>query len=164
MAEPVPAPRRARTDDLAALVALERRCFETPWSEAMVRTEITHPGSAVWVLDGVDDERLAAAAMFRFLVPEAELLRLAVDPDLRRRGLAGHLLTACLETLHAHGIDRCHLEARADNVAALGLYRRLGFEEVGRRRGYYPAVAGASGTSPAVDAVLLRRGTAKTPA
>jgi ribosomal-protein-alanine N-acetyltransferase len=49
------------------------------------------------------------------------------------------------------GAGAMHLEVGEDNFAARGLYEKLGYQQAGRRRGYY---AGESGS---VDALLLRR-------
>lgn len=63
---------------------------------------------------------------------EAEVLGLAVDPGARRRGVGRALLAAALA-----GVERAHLEVRADNVAARALYEGFGFVVAGRRRAYY---------------------------
>jgi ribosomal-protein-alanine N-acetyltransferase len=52
-----------------------------------------------------------------------------------------------------HGAKRMYLEVRPSNVAGQGLYRRLGFETIGRRRGYYPA--GAAREDAVVMALTL---------
>ncbi len=68
---------------------------------------------------------------------DAELQRIAVDPAYRRRGLAGELLAAVEEQAAAGGAGRLLLEVREDNTPATAFYEARGFEEVGRRRGYY---------------------------
>jgi ribosomal-protein-alanine N-acetyltransferase len=68
---------------------------------------------------------------------DAELQRIAVDPAYRRRGLAHDLLAAVEERVAAEGATRLLLEVREDNAPAAAFYRARGFEEVGRRRGYY---------------------------
>ena len=81
---------------------------------------------------------------------EAEIVTIAVDPAHRRAGLGARLVKALVAGLQAEGIERLFLEVADDNAAALGLYRRLGFIETGRRKGYYARPRG-----PAVDARLL---------
>ncbi|RMD78948.1 MAG: GNAT family N-acetyltransferase, partial [Gammaproteobacteria bacterium] len=64
------------------------------------------------------------------------------DPERRRRGHGGYLLRRLIQIAGRLGARTLFLEVRPSNAAALALYRRLGFEEVGRRRGYYPAMEG----------------------
>jgi ribosomal-protein-alanine acetyltransferase len=62
-----------------------------------------------------------------------EILNLAIAPEYRRRGLANLLVNQCISS-HP---GTWFLEVRESNLAARRLYKRLGFEEVGRRPGYY---------------------------
>lgn len=83
----------------------------------------------------------------RVAADEAEILTLAVLPASRRAGLAGMLLRAAWSRAAAAGETRILLEVAEDNTAARALYAKIGFEQVGRRRGYYGAGA---------DALVLR--------
>lgn len=58
-----------------------------------------------------------------------------VAPDARKQGLAGALVRGVLDICRASGFTRCGLEARADNAAALAVYRRLGFQTLCEREG-----------------------------
>ena len=89
---------------------------------------------------------------------EAEVLTLAVDPAQRRRGVARALLERGADWAADHGAEMLWLEVAADNAAARGLYAAAGFQEAGRRRGYYGRTGGA------VDALVMRRGLNTGPA
>ena len=65
-------------------------------------------------------------------LPEREILNLAVAPNYRRSRVATALLKHELSREATH-----FLEVRESNVAAVALYRKCGFVEVGRRAGYY---------------------------
>ncbi len=82
----------------------------------------------------------------RVAADELHIVGLAVDPALRRRGIATRLLAEALREAAARGVVVAHLEVRSSNSAAQGFYARFGFEVVGRRLRYY-----ANGE----DAVLL---------
>jgi [ribosomal protein S18]-alanine N-acetyltransferase len=82
-----------------------------------------------------------------------QLESIAVLPSNRRRGLATLLIRAILTWARESGAHHLSLEVRASNGAAIGLYRRLGLQEEGRRPGYY--------ADPEEDALLL--GTSVTP-
>lgn len=130
------------------MVALEAAAFADPWPAAALVGQLSAPGGLVLAIPGADPRELLAYAAYLVVADEAELLRIAVLPSARRRGLARRLLAAGLGRLASAGIVRCHLEVRADNVPALALYARFGFAPIGRRRRYY-----ADGT----DALLLAR-------
>ena len=129
--------RTARPEDLERIVWLEQIGFPDPWPRELLAYEISHPMSVVLV--GVWGEGLPAAgyASFRKGGGEAELLRLAVAPGERRRGVARALVLGGLERLRPGGIESCFLEVRTNNDGAIAFYLEMGFERVGRRKGYY---------------------------
>ncbi|QQR72651.1 MAG: GNAT family N-acetyltransferase [Holophagales bacterium] len=128
--------RRATEADLRSLVALEQVCFPLPWSEVQISSSLTSELAEILLLGGSGLEP-SAYAVFQFVADEAELLRIGVCPDRRGRGEARRLLTQGLERLRMRGLRTCHLEVAVHNEAARALYRALGFEPVGFRRGYY---------------------------
>jgi ribosomal-protein-alanine acetyltransferase len=127
--------RRAGSRDVAALQRLEQLCFDDPWSEASLRTELEAGHGRVWLccLDG----EAVGSLMAWHLYEDLEINRVAVVPTLRGRGIGALLVRQVLDEAIAGGAARALLEVRADNAAALALYRRTGFAESGRRKGYY---------------------------
>lgn len=142
--------RLAVPADAEALAAIHRQAFpDDPWSAASILASLD--GGGVWVEDAP-----LGFALFRAVADEAELLTLAVRPDRRRRGIGAALLAWTCRAAHARGARVLHLEVGADNPAALALYGRCGFAEVGRRPGYYRrGDLGRDGHR--VDAILLSR-------
>ena len=138
-----PAEARLRplgSDDLAALTALEQAGQAAPWTPTQLAAALADPGTRIV---GVErDARLVGHAVVVRLPFEAELQAILVAGDERRQGLAARLLEAVIETARGWGVERLLLEVRASNTPAIGLYRRAGFNEDGRRRGYYPPLAG----------------------
>jgi len=142
--------RAAVPGDAAAIAMLERESFPHPWTELQVLGELTHPAPFCWVAStsGADGAPLAGYALFRRVLDEAELLRLAVAVSLRRRGLAEALVERGIAELRAHDCETAFLEVREDNAGAIGFYEATAWTLAGRRRRYYP-----DGT----DALLYRR-------
>ena len=79
---------------------------------------------------------------------DAELIRIAVSPEHRRRGIGRRLLSELIEETGRRGIHDIFLEVRSGNAAAIGLYRSAGFENAGIRKDYYH--------EPKEDALILR--------
>jgi ribosomal-protein-alanine N-acetyltransferase len=135
-------------DDIPAIMELEARCFESPWSADIYRRElITSSFSfyhvvrpAVVSTDGDLPPILAYGGCW-VMGDECHLMTIATHPDWRRRRMSEWLLLDLLATARGRAAAQCTLEVRSGNDAAIALYEKLGFEQVGVRRNYYPASA-----------------------
>jgi ribosomal-protein-alanine N-acetyltransferase len=121
----------------SSLAELERECLSSPWSAPQLAAELAAAGALPLVALTHEGE-LAGYALFRSVLDEAELLRVAVRPTSRRLGLGGRLLRRGEELLRESGCTRLHLEVGEGNDAAVALYEGLGWERTGRRAAYYP--------------------------
>jgi ribosomal-protein-alanine N-acetyltransferase len=141
-----------QASDAAALSVIESLVFPHPWNAVQLAAELRLPTAlgVAFAAEGgaAATERVVAFALFRRLLDEAELLRLAVLPAWRRRGLAAALVEHGLAQLRATGVTSAFLEVRADNDTAIAFYERGGWAQAGRRARYYPDGA---------DALLYRR-------
>ncbi|WP_457571095.1 ribosomal protein S18-alanine N-acetyltransferase [Desulfovulcanus sp.] len=122
--------------DLAELVDLERLCFATPWTEDQFRLCLVQEHFYVFGLKS--GGRLVGYISFFLVGKEMEILNLAVHPERRRQGLGTKLLYTALIFFRRKKGKKVFLEVRPSNVAALNLYKRAGFVQVGLRRNYYP--------------------------
>lgn len=127
------------------IAALEAASFSTPWSESSIRAELSNP-YALW-LTAMDGECLAGYLGVQFGPDGGDIMTVATDPVFRRRGVAKNLICAMTEILRAKRLQWLTLEVRPSNVSAVGLYKALGFREVGRRPRYYK--------KPTEDALLM---------
>jgi len=127
-----------------ALATVHAAAFEAPWSAAEFAALLAAPGVVALEAEG-------GFALVRALAGEAEMLTLAVAPELRRRGTGRTLLRAAMAAAGEAGAESLVLEAAADNAPALALYAQEGFTAVGRRRAYYARTG-----EPAADALVLR--------
>jgi ribosomal-protein-alanine N-acetyltransferase len=128
--------RPVEAADLGRLAWLEAASFADPWPGELLGDELAHPAALMLVAANAEGPA-AGYACFRLAGGEGELLRVAVDPALRGRGLGTALVAAGLARLRQAGVCSCHLEVRPDNASALAVYLRLGFALAGRRPGYY---------------------------
>ncbi len=129
----LPQPRRASAAARVPLDALFRDAGLPRWSAEQWAGEWAHPGGRIWWIP--DRGAALAGLVVRCAADEAEILQLAVAPAARRQGAASLLLDAFRSA--EPQIDRMFLEVRASNDPAQAFYRAVGFEEVGRRVGYY---------------------------
>jgi len=130
------------------LAALHAPAFDHPWN-AQDFIDLMETGAQAIMAIGADGP--LGFILVRAILDEAEILTLAVRPDARRVG-AGRLLvdTAAIQ-LALSGAATLWLEVAEDNVAGRALYQSAGFEETGRRKGYYRRPEGP------VDALVLQR-------
>lgn len=132
---------------VAQVAALERECFSAPWSENAIGSELHNPLS-VWFV-AMDGDTLAGYVGSQAVLGEADMMNLAVVPAYRRQGVADGLVKALVAFLKEQQVHSLTLEVRASNEAAIALYEKLGFAQVGRRPGYY--------CKPKEDALILRK-------
>ena len=131
---------------LESLLLLEERCFSDPWSRGMMQSALADPSILVFALR--EGECLVGYLMLMSVLPDGEILNLAVMPEYRRQGLADKLFDACLAYCRGVGIEMLFLEVRASNTPAVSLYEKQGFVTVGRRKNYY--------RYPKEDALVMR--------
>jgi ribosomal-protein-alanine N-acetyltransferase len=133
--------RRAGTDDLEAVMAIEHAVFANDaWSRDSMRSELASTHSHYLVAFPVGEPgRIEAYA--GLLAPrgsgQADIQSIAVVPSARRQGLARTLVRTLIAEARDRGAREVFLEVRADNPGAESLYDSLGFERIAVRAGYY---------------------------
>jgi tRNA threonylcarbamoyl adenosine modification protein YeaZ/ribosomal-protein-alanine acetyltransferase len=140
--------RHAGADDIPLLAAMHRACFVHGWTEDMLRSSLSLPGSAALVAELAG--RAYGFLQYQWIAGEAEVNTLCVLPAFRRQGFGRLLMDALVRELTARRSERLFLEVAADNAAAVALYRKMGFAETGKRAGYYARTGG-----PAADAITM---------
>ncbi len=120
------------------VLEIEKKCFpDEPWTRGMFESELENMISAFLV--GVDED-VGAVVCFggMWLIADmAEITNIAVDPNHRRLGIGEKTLSLLCGICRERGVSRINLEVRDGNEAAMGLYKKFGFEPVGRRAKYY---------------------------
>ena len=132
---------------VSQVAALEKLCFSDPWSENSVASELNNPLS-LWLV-ALDGDAVAGYVGSQSVMGETDMMNIAVDPNYRRQGVAAALVEALVRQLKANGNHCLTLEVRASNDAAIALYEKLGFAQIGRRPNYY--------RNPREDALILRK-------
>ncbi|MDR2239987.1 MAG: ribosomal protein S18-alanine N-acetyltransferase [Zoogloeaceae bacterium] len=125
-----------RLEDVDAVLALEQRAYRFPWTRANF-TDSLAAGYSAWCCRR--DGELIGYALVMMALDEAHLLNITVAPDWQRRGYGLLIMRHLFDVARSHGGKHMFLEVRPSNAAGQGLYARLGFKTIGRRKGYYPA-------------------------
>ena len=127
---------------------LEKICFgSAAWSEKSVASELTN-ALALWLV-ALDGDRVAGYVGSQTVCGETDMMNVAVHPDFRRQGIGEKLVEQLVAELKAIGSHALMLEVRASNAPAIGLYEKMGFQQVGLRKNYY--------RDPKEDALILRK-------
>jgi len=142
-----------KSADLDSVIEVMNSAFDERFGEAWTRSQCAGilPMPGVKLVVALFDGRAAGFSLHRIIGDEAELLLLAVAPDLRRHGIGRMLLDDFLDGARSQGVTRVHLEVREGNPAVI-MYRSAGFALAGRRRKYYRGRSGGE-----FDALTLGR-------
>lgn len=134
--------------DIAEIVAIEQSAYTHPWTEILFE-DCLRVGYCCWVM-----ERHGAIIGYGIIsvgAGECHVLNLCVKPEMQNNGYGSAMLEHLLEIARSHNVEVVFLEVRPSNRRAIRLYEKAGFNEIGLRSNYYPAVDGRE------DAIILAR-------
>lgn len=133
--------------DINDVLRIEQASFSIPWSREMFLCELTdHPFSYLYVAKDRSGKVLGYICYW-LIFDEMNILNLAVDDELRRKGIGSDLIKFALRDGVSRGAGTVILEVRCSNEAAIRLYEKFGFRKAAVRKGYYD--------NPKEDALLM---------
>ncbi|MDA8613721.1 ribosomal protein S18-alanine N-acetyltransferase [Gammaproteobacteria bacterium] len=137
--------RPASVDDISAIVEIENKTNQMPWSTAQFLSsmEVGHYSSVMY-----EENDILGFAIYSPIIPESHLLSIAIDPAHQGRGLGDKLLQQIILQNKTIGVKMISLEVRVSNLPAINLYEKRGFHKDAIRPNYY-------GGSPKEDALLM---------
>jgi [ribosomal protein S18]-alanine N-acetyltransferase len=145
----VTALRLARVEDAAAMSALHAAAFEEGWSEADFVTWLSRRHG--FAIAAMREREAVAFGLALEAGDDAELLTIAVAQGERRQGWGRKIFEALENEANKRSLTRWVLEVRHNNLAAVALYKSLGFMEISVRKAYYRTKEGQA------DALVLAR-------
>nr|WP_314465628.1 ribosomal protein S18-alanine N-acetyltransferase [uncultured Clostridium sp.] len=131
-------------EDISGVLEIEKLCFSDPWSCEMIENGLKS-SLETWLV--LWKEGAAGYCVFRIVADECELLRIAVRPEYRGRGLSKKLMDQMVFYSRQNDVKSIFLEVRESNDRAKNLYKSYGFTEEGVRKHYY--------LNPCENAVLM---------
>ena len=142
---------RMTEHDLVEVCQIEDLSSLSAWGWDAYHHELQSRGDSIMLVARIDstfhEYELAGFIVARTIADELHVNNVAVRHEFRGRGIGSMLLQTSLEEGRKRKARVAQLEVRAGNEAAQKLYRRCGFEVVGRRRSYY--------REPVEDALLM---------
>lgn len=138
--------RRASPEDISRIAALEAECFSDASTENSISALFGMGAVGVSAYDG---DTLCGFAYAADCAGDAELLRICVRNEYRKRKLGRRILSALHAELKTSEVGSVFLEVRESNAAAISLYVSEGYVETGKRKGFYKA--------PTEDALLFTK-------
>lgn len=146
-----PAPwhiRKMTAADVDSVMEIELLAYPFPWSEGIFR-DCLRVGYGCWIVERNDE--IHGYGIIMAGAGEAHILNLCVKPESRGQGLGRMMLEHLIVQSRRIRAQTVFLEVRPSNQAAIKLYLSAGFNELGVRKGYYPADGGRE------DALILAR-------
>ncbi len=137
--------RKMRPSDIPEILVIEQKNYHFPWGEDIFK-DCFKAGYSSWVCEEMD--KILAYCLVSIAAGEAHVLNVSVDPAEQNQGIGRKLMEHMIEIAKGKA-ETIFLEVRPSNTAALALYQNLGFNEIGIRKGYYPALHGRE------DAIML---------
>lgn len=130
--------RRMTEADMDTVLKIEYAAFSHPWTRGIFIDALK--SYEVWLM--FEGSQQVGHGVINVIIDEAHLLNITVKPESQGRGLGLVLLERLMKRAYEINGRECFLELRDSNRSAYRLYDRYGFNEIGRRRDYYPAVGG----------------------
>jgi len=129
------------------------------WSEPQYQSLIGAKSADISTLALVAEFRanptVVGFLIARYVAQEWELENIVVAPEERGKGIGTRLMEELLARAQHANSEAVFLEVRESNSAAISLYGKLGFQQIGRRKSYY--------NNPVEDAILYRRNIGQRP-
>ena len=120
---------------LDSLETLEQMCFSIPWSKNLFRNEIGN--SQKYYVVALSEGNVIGYGGIAFVLDEGDIMNIAVHPDFRKKGIGSGILTMLIEYATDKSASLINLELRESNENAYNMYKKFGFETVGKRKEYY---------------------------
>jgi [ribosomal protein S18]-alanine N-acetyltransferase len=139
------------SDDLGQVCSIENTVYPFPWSVGNFKDSLVS-GYDAWVVREPNTNDVIAYAVVMWIPDEAHLLNISVALDYQRIGLGSALLEWLSIDAKKKKATSVMLEVRPSNLAAVRLYTKVGFLQIGMRKGYYP-----NGALPREDALVLSK-------
>lgn len=126
---------KMRETDVDGVLSVENECFSHPWTKKGIAEELENDTARFFVVR--KEGQVIGYIGANNIAGEVYITNIAVLPNERKKGIGETLLSVLLSESGRENADFVSLEVRESNCAAITLYQRAGFQELGRRKGFY---------------------------
>ena len=140
--------RRMTLGDVERVMKVEQEVYEFPWTEKIF-SDCIRVGYYCWL--ALQRQNIVGHAVISVSAGESHMLNLSIAREYQRRGFGKEFIEFLIQQAQAKQAQTMLLEVRPSNTAAINCYNSAGFNEIGLRKGYYPAPEGRE------DALLFAR-------
>lgn len=128
--------RKMTLHDVNKVYEIEKESFTLAWTKEAFEQEMVKNEFAYYVVAETEEDIIGYCGMW-LVIDEAHITNIAISPSQRGKKLGEALMKAAIDAAKAHGAKLMTLEARVSNIVAINLYKKLGFQNGGIRKGYY---------------------------
>ena len=141
--------RKMTKDDLPKVMQGECESYPHPWTQKNFEDCLASSTYSCWVFESSGN--FSGHLILSSSVDEAHILNLCIYPQAQGKGWGRKLLAEAEQIARQQQAKICFLEVRPSNIAGKQLYQSAGYNEIGRRKDYYPATTGRE------DAVVMAK-------
>ena len=126
--------------DINPILEIEQHSFAWPWNRRTFMAELANKHAYSFLAkcnDRADGQNVIGYILYRLVEKELHILKIAVKPDWRSRGVATWLLDQCFGLAFEKGASSAFLDVRPSNQSAIALYAKQGFRVLGKKPNYY---------------------------
>jgi len=138
--------RLATIEDAHAIYEIEQQSFSVPWRLESVLAELEGAANKLYMVICEENHIVGYAGVW-LVYDEGQITNIAVLPSARGKGYGSKLTKQLIDECFSRGMHEIFLEVRISNLAALAMYRNLGFSVKGIRKEYY--------SEPTEDAYIM---------
>ena len=131
--------RPMKKSDITTIVEIEKQVYQFPWSEKTFR-DCLNAGYHCLISERIGE--IISYGIISIGAGESHVMNLCVSPKFQKQGFGIDMVKKLIDLARYHRADTMFLEVRPSNTAAIELYKKMGFNEIGLRKGYYPAATG----------------------
>lgn len=129
--------RRMTPEDVEAVHAIEVEAFTMPWTLDSFHYEMRENNFAYYVVAEDEIGTIVGFCGMWIVIDSAQITNVAVTEKARGQGIGEELMREAMRVAKKQNVEIMSLEVRVSNTVAQNLYRKLGFQEGGIRKGYY---------------------------
>ena len=127
--------RKMTMEDLKLIKKNLTSDFDNFWSYNILKQELDSNISSIFV--AISEKEILGFIAIKTIINEIDLMNIVIKKTYRKHGIGSKLLAYIINYATLNNINSINLEVNYKNVAAISLYKKFLFKEIGIRKKYY---------------------------